>query len=44
MHYGDVEERSIRGKTTPQEAKELMEEGVAVIPLVLPEALKETLQ
>jgi hypothetical protein len=44
MHYGESEERAIRGKTTPQEARDLVEEGIAVLPLVLPEALKETLQ
>lgn len=44
MHYGEAEERGIRGQTTPQEARELVEEGIAVLPLVLPEALKETLQ
>jgi hypothetical protein len=44
MHYGEAEERAIRGKTTPQEARDLVEEGIAVLPLVLPEALKETLQ
>jgi hypothetical protein len=44
MHYGEAEERGIRGKTTPQEARELVEEGIAVLPFVLPEALKETLQ
>ncbi len=44
MHYGETEERSIRGKTTPKEAVALMEEGIAVMPLVLPDAAKETLQ
>ena len=44
MHYGEVEERSIRGKTTPDEAMALMEEGIAVMPLILPDAAKETLQ
>lgn len=44
MHYGEVEERSIRGKATPQEAKALVDEGIDVLPLLLPEALKSTLQ
>ena len=29
IHYGETGERSIRGTTTPQEEKELQEEGVA---------------
>lgn len=28
IHYGETDERSIRGTTTPQEEKELQEEGV----------------
>ena len=44
MHYGETEERSIRGKTTPQEARALVDEGINVLPLLLPEALKEPLQ
>lgn len=44
MHYGEAEERGIRGQATRAEAEALMEEGVAVMPLVLPDALKETLQ
>lgn len=44
MHYGETEERSIRGKATPQEAQSLVEEGIDVMPFVLPDALKETLQ
>jgi hypothetical protein len=44
MHYGDVQERSIRGQTTPQEARTLIEEGINVIPFALPDSLKETLQ
>jgi hypothetical protein len=38
MHYGESEHRSIYGEATPQEAKELLEEGVELHPLpVLPE-------
>lgn len=44
IHYGEAEERSIRGQATPQETQELVDEGVAVMPLLLPEALKGTLQ
>ena len=44
MHYGEVEARSIRGHTTKREAAELIEEGIDVMSLPLPAALKETLQ
>ena len=44
MHYGEAEERSIRGQATREQAEALVEEGIAVLPLPLPPALKETLQ
>ena len=44
MHYGDVEPRSIRGQATPREALELADEGIDVMALPMPAALKETLQ
>ena len=44
MHYGEIEERAIRGQATPQETAELLDEGIAVLPLPIPEAAKETLQ
>ncbi len=44
MHYGQEQERGIRGQTTTQEAAELLEEGISVMPLILPDALKEPLQ
>jgi hypothetical protein len=38
MHYGEKEHRSIYGEASPQDAKELIEEGVELHPLpVLPE-------
>jgi len=38
MHYGESEHRSIYGEASPQEAKELLEEGVELHPLpVLPD-------
>lgn len=33
IHYGEAEERSIYGQTTPQDAETLLEEGIAVLPL-----------
>jgi hypothetical protein len=44
MHYGQEQERGIRGQTTAEEAAELIEEGISVMPLVLPDALKGPLQ
>lgn len=43
MHYGETEERGIRGQATPQETAELLDEGIAVLPLALPQAAKEPL-
>ena len=38
MHYGEIEHRSIYGEASPQDAKELLDEGVEFHPLpVLPE-------
>jgi len=38
MHYGELEHRSIYGEASPQEAKDLHEEGIEVHPLpVLPD-------
>ena len=44
MHYGETEDRNIRGQTTVEEAEALLDEGIAVLPLPVPAALKETLQ
>ncbi|ACY31823.1 DUF1178 family protein [Comamonas thiooxydans] len=38
IHYGETEERAIRGQTSAQEAMELLEEGIGVLPLALPES------
>jgi hypothetical protein len=38
MHYGEIEHRSIYGEATPQDAKELHEEGIEFHPLpILPD-------
>ncbi len=42
MHYGETEERGIRGRTSAKEAVELLEEGITVLPL--PDSLNEPLQ
>lgn len=44
IHYGESEERGIRGQASPQETEALMEEGIGVLPLPIPKVLKETLQ
>ena len=38
IHYGEAEKRGIFGEASPQEAKELIDEGVEILPIpVLPE-------
>lgn len=44
IYYGEASERAIRGLATPEQAEGLLEEGIAVLILPLPPALKETLQ
>ena len=44
MHYGESEERAIRGQASREETVALLEEGIEVLPLPLPAVLKETLQ
>ncbi len=43
MHYGETEERGIRGQASHEEAVSLLEEGIAVLPLPIPIVLKEPL-
>ena len=40
IHYGEREERNIRGQATRQETEALLEEGIDVMPLPVPENLK----
>jgi hypothetical protein len=44
IHYGEADERGIRGQATADEREALREEGIEVMPLPLPAALKEPLQ
>jgi hypothetical protein len=44
IHYNEAPARNIRGVTIPEDAKALVEEGIDVMPLPLPAALKEPLQ
>ncbi|NDC60606.1 MAG: DUF1178 family protein [Betaproteobacteria bacterium] len=40
MHYGEVQERGIRGYVSSEETQALLEEGIGVMPLPLPAAIK----
>jgi hypothetical protein len=44
IHYGETEERGIRGQASREETEALVDEGIAVMPLLIPKALKEPLQ
>lgn len=44
MHEGEVDARPIRGTATLDEQRALVEEGIDVLPLLLPEASKHRLQ
>jgi hypothetical protein len=44
MHYGESEERNIRGQASIEETQDLLEEGIEVMPLPVPDALKGGLQ
>ncbi|SAK73586.1 hypothetical protein AWB81_03352 [Caballeronia arationis] len=44
MHYNEAPARNIRGVATPEDAHALLEEGIDVMPLPVPAALKEPLQ
>ena len=44
MHHGEQAQRNIRGQASAEETQALLEEGVAVMPLLIPEALKGPLQ
>ena len=44
IHYGEVEERGIRGRATREDADALREEGIEVMSLPLPAAIKGPIQ
>jgi hypothetical protein len=44
IHYNEAPARNIRGVTTPKDANALVEEGIDVMSLPVPAALKESLQ
>jgi hypothetical protein len=40
IHYGEAESRGIRGQATPEQRAELADEGIEVLALPVPDALK----
>jgi hypothetical protein len=44
IHYGETDERAIRGQATPDEAQSLRDEGIEVMALPMPAAVKGPVQ
>ena len=44
IHYGEVEERGIRGRASKEDADALRDEGIEVMALPIPEAVKGPVQ
>jgi len=44
IHYGEIEARGIRGQASPEERRALLEEGIEILSLPLPAALKGPVQ
>lgn len=44
MHYGEADERAIRGRATREQAEALLDEGIDVVTLPIPPDTKGTLQ
>ena len=44
IHYGEADNRNIRGQASREETEALLDEGIDVLPLPLPAGLKEPLQ
>lgn len=44
IHYGESQERGIRGHASPEDAEALREEGIEVMALAVPDALKGPVQ
>jgi len=44
IHYGEVEQRGIRGRASAEDTDALREEGIEVMALAVPEALKGPVQ
>ena len=44
IHYGEAEQRGIRGRASREDAESLRDEGIEVLTVALPEAVKGPLQ
>jgi len=44
IHYGEAQERGIRGRASPEDANALREEGIEVVAMLVPPPLKGTVQ
>jgi hypothetical protein len=44
IHYGESQERRIRGQASAEDADALREEGIDVVSIAVPEAIKGTVQ
>ncbi|MDR0478260.1 MAG: DUF1178 family protein [Burkholderiaceae bacterium] len=44
IHYGQAPERGIRGKASPAETEALLDEGIAVLPLPIPDGMDGPVQ
>jgi hypothetical protein len=44
IHYGEIEARGIRGQATPEERRALLDEGIEIMSLPMPAALKGPVQ
>lgn len=44
IHYGETENRNIRGQASREETEALLDEGIEILPLPVPAGLKEPLQ
>jgi hypothetical protein len=44
IHYGETPQRGIRGQTTPDERESLADEGIEVVSIPVPHALKGPVQ
>jgi hypothetical protein len=44
IHYGEIEARGIRGQASPDERRALLEEGIEIMSLPVPAALKGPVQ
>jgi hypothetical protein len=44
IHYGETDNRNIRGQASREETEALLDEGIDILPLPVPAGLKEPLQ